>query len=90
MSFDQPDPEWKYLGGFAVIKKKKKQRQAAHSTDHPQGSLSDSSTPPLPQEQPMDLPQTLEGVNQGQDMDQPFADDPGTTEVSAVTPQAQP
>ena len=61
-----------------------------HSTDHPQGSLSDSSTPPLPQEQSMDLPQTLEGVNQGQDMDQPFADDPGATEVSPVTPQGQP
>ena len=53
---------------------KKKQKQAAISTDHPQGSLIDSSTPPLPQEQPLDLPRTLEDVPQGQDMDQPIAD----------------
>ena len=65
MSFDQPDPEWKYLSGFAVSKGKKKQRQSAISTDHPQGSLTDSSTPPLPQELPSDLPQTLEDVTQG-------------------------
>ena len=90
MSFDQPDPEWKYLSGFAVSKEKKKERQAASSTDHPQGSLTDSSTPPLPQEQPMDLPQTLEDMTQGQDMDQPFADNSGTTEVSLMTPQAAP
>ena len=89
-SSDQPDPEWKYLSGFAVSKEKKKQRQATHSTDHPQGSLTDSSTPPLPQEQHLDLPQSLEVVNQGQDRDQPFADDPGATEVSPVTPQVQP
>ena len=50
------------------------------------GSLTDSSTPLLPQEQPLDLPQTLEDV--GQDMDQPFADNSGTTEVSPMTTQA--
>ena len=90
MSFDQPDPEWKYLSGFAVSKEKKKQRQAVSSTDHPQGSLSDSSTPSLPQEQPMDLPQTPEGMTQGQDMDHPFVDNSGTTESSPLTPQAEP
>ena len=78
------------MSGFAVSKEKKKQRQAASSTDHPQWSLSDSSTPPMPQEQPMDLPQTLEGMTQGQDMDQTFADNPGTTEISPMTPQAVP
>ena len=65
-------------------------RQAASSTDHPQGSLNDSSTPPLPQEQPLDLPQTLEDMTQGQDIDQPFADNSGTTEVTPMTPQAAP
>ena len=90
MSFDQPDPEWKCLSGFAVSKRKKKQRQAASSTDHPQGSLTDSSTPPLPQEQPLDLPQTLEDMTQGQDMDQRFADTSGTTGDSFMTPQAAP
>ena len=89
-SFDQPDPEWKYLSGFAVSKEKKKQRQVTHSTDHPQGSLTDSSTPPLPQDQPLDLLQSLEVMNKGQDRDQPFADDTGATEVIPVTPQAQP
>ena len=89
-SFDQPDPEWKYLSGFAVSKEKKKQRQAASSTGHPQGSLTDSSTPPLLQEQPMDLPQTLEDMTQGQDTDQPFADNSGTTEVSPMAPEAAP
>ena len=54
-SFDRPDPEWKYLSGFTVSKGKKKQRKAASSTDHPQGSLTESSTPPLPQEQPLDF-----------------------------------
>ena len=78
------------MSGFAVSKEKKKQRQAAISTDHPQGSLNDSSTPPLPQEQPLDLPQTLEDVTPGQDMDQPFGDNSGTTEVSPMTPQAAP
>ena len=78
------------MSGFAVSKEKKKQRQVTHSTDHPQGSLTDSSTPPLPQEQPLDLPQSLEVVNQGQDRDLPVADSPGATEVSPVTPQAQP
>ena len=38
----------------------------------------------------MDLLQTLEGVNLWQDMDQPFTDNPGTTEVSPGTPQAEP
>ena len=80
----------KYLSGFAVSKEKEKQRQAASSTDHPQGSLTDPSTPPLPQEQPMDIPQTLEDVTQAQDTDQPFADNSGTTEVSPMTPQAAP
>ena len=78
------------MSGVAVSKQKKKQRQAASSTHHPQGSLSDSSTPPLPQVQTMDLPQTLEGVTQGQDMDQPFANNSGTTEVSPLTPQPEP
>ena len=64
--------------------------QAASSTDHPQGSLTDESTPPLPHKQPMHLPQTLEDMIQGQDMDQPFADNSGTTEVSCMTPQAAP
>ena len=80
ISFDQPDPEWKYLIGFAVSNEEKKQRQATHSTDHPQGSLTDSSTPPPPpppasQEQPLYRPQSLEVVKQEQDMDQPFTDD---------------
>ena len=78
------------MSGFAVSKEKKNQRLAAGSPDHPQGSLTDSSTPPLPQEQPMDLPQTLEDVTQGQDMDQTFADTSGTTIVSPMTPQAAP
>ena len=78
------------MSGFAVSKGKKKQGQADKSADHPQGSLNDSSTPPLPQEQPLHLPQTLEDVTQGQDMDQPFADNSGTTEVSPMTPQAAP
>ena len=38
----------------------------------------------------MDLPQTLEGANQEQDIDHLFADDPGTTQVSPVTYEAQP
>ena len=88
-SSDQHDPEWKYLSGFAVSKWKKKQRQAAISTDHPQGSLTDSYSP-LPQVHPLDLPQTLEDVTQGQDMDQPFADSSGTTEVSPMMPQPAP
>ena len=44
-SFDQPDPEWKYLSGFTASEGKKKQRQAASYADHTQGGLTDSSTP---------------------------------------------
>ena len=76
------------MSGFAVIKEKKTQTQAASSADHPQRSHTDSSTPPLPHKQPMDLPQTLEDVTQGQDMDQPIADNSGATEVDPMTPQA--
>ena len=54
------------------------------------GALTDSSTPALPQEQPLDLPQTLEVVTQGQDMDQPITDNSGTTEVSPMTHRAAP
>ena len=36
-------------------------------------------------------PSTFSGSHeQGKDMNQPFADDPGATEVSPVIPQAQP
>ena len=35
----------------------------------------------------MDLPQTLEDVTQGQDMDQPFADNSVAMEVIPMTPQ---